>query len=347
MRKSLYLLLLIALGIGAIWMARRHTTKQSVFLANGSAGTLQVLVDPCPVTPGSWVSVMSTNRSLGACIKGLDRHPLGDLHESINNDDAIQFIRHCPSDKEAWLVGEGIPGEISTAAGESITDKDVAEFDGLVASKLVLFGCWTGALDEGARLVSDLSAHTKHKVWAQNSQLFCVPGNGTPPTSRLYIYRNAKSVEASPEHPNADVAPQDLYQPTPDYILLSDNGTTRRVFPDKFVVTNLARVAHGPFDKKEFVIAEGDRALRTSQFIKTVDFSHPFKADPAGKVAIPLARPMIQATFEVEGKPRTFTVRGWAFRRDDQHQDTFYQMDLRSFNELGKDLESTYTGLFE
>jgi hypothetical protein len=346
MRKALCLGVLGGAAICAVCVVVKYRSSQRFFLAKNSGPTVQVLVDPYPIPPGSWVSVMGSNGPLGACIKSLDKQPLGSLHESKSNKDAIQFIKQCPSDQEAWLIGEGLPGEIATAGGESISDLDKADFDGLAAKRLVLFGCWTGALDLGANFVSDLSAHTKHVVWAQNSQLFCVPGDTNSPSSRLYKYRYAKVVEASPEHPQADVAPRDLYQPTPTEILLSDNGDVRRVFPTKVVLTNLARVAHGPFDKKEFVIAEEDRASRTSQFIKTVDFSHPFKADPVGEGAIPLARPVIQVTFEVEGKPRTFTVYGGGLLGDDQHQDIFYQVDLRSFNELSKDLESTYTGLF-
>jgi hypothetical protein len=339
MRKLIYVGALLAAVAFVIWLRGGLGPRKAITLTRQML-SLQVLVDPYAIPEGSCLSVMDYNDDLGACIKNLPS-----AHVSTGgNSDAIEYLKQCPKNKEAWLVGHGNPGKIATADRQKITIADGGGFEGFAASKLVLFACWTGAKPDGADLVNGLQSHTHGDVWAQNSEAFCVPHDDTH--SQLYLYHDYKPIEATPTHAAPEVEP-DLFNDTPDSIVLSDSKKVIHIPRQQLLVVSLVSVASGPFDKKEFSVSPEDRRAISDQFLKVVNFSSPFKASAQGRAAIPLARPIIKVVCEIDGKPRNFTVYGGGLLGDDGSPDTFYLMNSTGFQALATVLENKYRHLFE
>ncbi len=333
------------------WLRSTHTTKKTT-----EKPLLGIVpkADPVRIPAGSCVSVMGGDDDLASCIKHIPRANI-----SSGTASAQKYLTACTTDdNEAWLIGHGYPGEISTGFFELLKAKNASAFQDVKASRLRLFGCWTGAEDAGKDLVDTLQFYTKKTVWAQNSALFCVQ-ESVESDAELYKHNQSCDVEATPSH-KAIKQSALLRSVDYEYVWLNDKGKKVRVPRDKVFLLNFASLTDAAPNARTVDVRDSDRKMLTEQFLKLVDFPDPFVVSEPARRVVPLAEPTFAVTLCIDHEPRKFTIYGGSLEdkekpkhsgiyagllRDNDERATpatFYLMDIMVSRDFSEQLKRGY-----
>jgi hypothetical protein len=234
-----------------------------------------------------------------------------------------------PGNLSAMLIGHGDAGLIRTGGGnqppavgahQKIWYQNLYEWQKALAplsnehvSEIVLFGCSTGAGNDGAQLLNLVARITQAKVRASSYLVYCDKG-------QLYLDKFAQWVEASPTVPAVPVQ-----EPIID---VQSYNTLKLWYEQGFIEIpkESVLVDFVVFDEETSAKASTRGQPSVSDFLNYVDFANPFQPGgyPDGEVT-----GHFQLTWKRPGDQnlqRKFTILQDALVVDDDHPFVFYRV---------------------